>query len=135
MKWLKLKEGRDISGPISPSVTDGGEDEEDAFAGIDDLKDENALMPVGGGIAGGGGSVGAGGMASPVSMAAAGVGDVHEEFDLGPQFIRLQREEEGVWRRRCEGWFPFEEPRADDGRWRWAIREMIPLQEGGFGGF
>ncbi|KAI7034468.1 hypothetical protein KC352_g47141, partial [Hortaea werneckii] len=29
MKWLKLKEGRDISGPISPSVTDN-EEEDDA---------------------------------------------------------------------------------------------------------
>lgn len=116
MKWLKLKEGRDISGPLSPSVTDG--EEEDAFAGIDDLRDENAPAP------GAGGSVG--GMASPVSMAAAGVGDVHEEFDLGPNFIRLQRDEEAIWRRRCEGWFLGGEPRADDGRWRWAIREMIP---------
>ncbi|KAK5736998.1 hypothetical protein LTR17_006959 [Elasticomyces elasticus] len=119
MKWLKLKDGqRDTSGPISPSVTDG-EEEEDAFAGIDDLRDENAPA------AGAGGS-NAAGMASPVSMAAAGLGEVHEEFDLGPNFIRHQREEEANWRKRCEGWFPREgEPRMDDGRWRWTIRDMV----------
>ncbi|KAK4580533.1 hypothetical protein LTR86_000736 [Recurvomyces mirabilis] len=124
MKWLKLKDGRDISGPISPSITDG-EDEEDAFAGIDDLKDENAPA------VGAGGSVA--GMASPVSMAAAGVGEVHEEFDLGPRFITVQREEEALWRKRCEGWFvPGPAPRLDDGAWRWSIRDMISQQDGGF---
>jgi hypothetical protein len=124
MKWLKLKDGRDVSGPLSPSVTDG-EDEEDAFAGIEDLKEEGGAAP---GV--GTGSVG--GMASPVSMAAAGVGDVHEEFDLGPRFITLQREEEATWRRRCESWFlPGGEPRPDHGMWRWSIRDIVP-QEGGF---
>jgi len=119
MKWLKLKDGqRDVSGPISPSVTDG-EEEEDAFAGIDDLRDENTPA------AGAGGSTAAG-MASPVSMAAAGTGEVHEEFDLGPNFIRHQREEEACWRKRCEGWFSRDgEPRVDDGGWRWSIRDMV----------
>ncbi|TKA32968.1 hypothetical protein B0A54_14354 [Friedmanniomyces endolithicus] len=119
MKWLKLKDGqRDVSGPISPSVTDG-EEEEDAFAGIDDLRDENTPA------AGAGGSTAAG-MASPVSMAAAGTGEVHEEFDLGPNFIRHQREEEACWRKRCEGWFSRDgEPRVDDGAWRWSIRDMV----------
>lgn len=126
MKWLKLKEGRDVSGgPLSPSVTDG-EDEDDAFAGIDDLRDENAPAPGGAGGAGGGSLIG--GMASPVSMAAGGGvgGEVHEEFDLGPNFIKHQRDEEAAWRKRCGGWFLGVEPRADDGRWRWGIREILP---------
>lgn len=108
MKWLKLKSGaRDVSGPLSPSATD---DEEDVFAGLDDLRDASPA---------------AGGMASPVSMAAAaGVPDVREEFDLGPQFIRLQREEEMNWRRRCDVWFPDGEARPDDARWRWSIRDI-----------
>lgn len=114
MKWLKLKHGRDVSGPLSPSATD---EEEDPFAGLDDLKDTTSPMP------GGGGSVA--GMQSPVSMAAAGVGDVHEEFDLGPNFIKLQKDEEARWRTRCELWFNDDEPRTDDARWRWAIREMV----------
>jgi len=131
MKWLKLKDGqprsRDASGPLSPSVTEGDE-EEDAFAGIDDLRDENAPAAnhLSGSVAGGGN-----GMASPQSVAAAGVGDVHEEFDLGPNFIRLQQDEESIWRRRCEGWFAGgEEPRVEDEGWRWAIRRIVP-QEGG----
>ncbi|KAF2857585.1 hypothetical protein K470DRAFT_223108 [Piedraia hortae CBS 480.64] len=121
MKWLKLKEGRDFSGPISPSVTDG-EDEEDAFAGIEDLKDEKLPIP--------GAAASMGGMASPISMNASGMGEVHEEFDLGPQFIRLQRDEELNWRRRCELWFPNSEERADDDRWRWAIRDMVGSSSG-----
>lgn len=112
MKWLKLKTSRDISGPLSPSATD--DEEEDVFAGLDDLKDTSAAV--------GPGSVA--GLASPTSMANAGTGEVHEEFDLGPQFIRLQRDEELSWRKRCEAWFPSGEARLDDGRWRWSIRDM-----------
>lgn len=118
MKWLKFKEGRDVSGPLSPSVTDA--EEEDAFAGIEDLKDDNSPAPPVGG-----GSVGPG-MGSPVSMApAAGAGEMPEEFDLGPRFIETQQTEEAIWRRRCAGWFMHGEPRIDDGRWRWAIKDMV----------
>lgn len=120
MKWLKLKEGRDVSGPLSPSVTDG--EEEDAFAGIEDLKDEKSPAP------NFGGSNYGTSMASPVSVAAAGAGEIHEEFDLGPKFIETQQGEENAWRRRCGPWFPDGEPRVDDGRWRWAIRDMARLE-------
>ncbi|KAK5111792.1 hypothetical protein LTR62_004712 [Meristemomyces frigidus] len=131
MRWLKLKgdqrSHRDASGPISPSVTDGEGEEEDAFAGIDDLPDENFLpatnVNAGGSVAG---------MASPISMAAAGVGEVHEEFDLGPRFISTQREEEEIWRRRCEAWFLLGPvARADEGGWRWRIREMVGTEASG----
>lgn len=122
MKWLKLKPGRDVSGPLSPSVTDG--EEEDAFAGIEDLKDEYSPLP---GVAGGvGAGAGAMGMASPVSMAAApGAGEIHEEFDLGPRFIETQQMEEAAWRAKCAAWFVDGEARVDDGRWRWAIRDLV----------
>lgn len=120
MKWLKWKGGRDVSGQLSPSVTDG--DEEDCFAGIDDLQDENAPGAIGSAV---------GGMASPVSLAAAGVGEVHEEFDLGPRFIKLQEDEEVAWRRRCVGWFTEDQPRQDDGLWRRAIRGIVPQDLGG----
>ncbi|KAK5172664.1 uncharacterized protein LTR77_002784 [Saxophila tyrrhenica] len=120
MKWLKLKEGRDMSGPLSPSITDG--EEEDAFAGIADLKDDFSPAPGGG----------AAGMASPVSMAAApGAGEIHEEFDLGPKFIETQQAEEAIWRKRCAAWFVDGEPRPDDGRWRWAIRDLAAGDEMG----
>lgn len=131
MKWLKFKAGRDTSGPLmSPSITDGEED--DAFAGIEDLKDhENHLsIPVGGGSA----RV----MGSPVSMAAghgpATVGsaaELPEEFDLGPRFIQIQRDEEAIWRKRCERWFLADSrPRLDDECWRWEIRDVVPNDDG-----
>lgn len=119
MKWLKLKEGRDISGPLSPSITDGEED--DAFAGIEDLKDDYSPAP--GNFSGAASNFGPG-LASPVSLATAGAGEIHEEFDLGPRFIDTQQKEENEWIRRCGPWFVDEEPRIDDGRWRWAIRDI-----------
>jgi hypothetical protein len=130
MKWLKLKAGRDVSGPLSPSITDG---EEDAFAGIDDLKDEFSPLPAGGGV---GVGTGVSGMASPVSIAtgpgggATGAGEIHEEFDLGPRFIETQTNEETVWWRRCAGWFVDGEARVEDGAWRWAIRGLAAGGEG-----
>lgn len=123
MKWLKVKGGRDVSGQMSPSVTDA--DEEDAFAGIEDLKDENTPAFGAGSVAG---------MGSPNSLAPQnGAGEIHEEFDLGPRFIRIQKDEEAAWRRRCEAWFPNGEPRPDDGKWRRAIRDIVP--QDGLGSF
>lgn len=125
MKWLKMKDqpgNRDLSGPLSPSVTDA--EEEDAFAGIEDLKDDFAPAIGGGSVA----RPGSMGMASPVSVAAAGAGEIHEEFDLGPKFIETQTAEEAIWRKRCERWFVQGEERADDGAWRWGIRELIREQ-------
>lgn len=113
MKWLKFKSGeREASGPLSPSVTDNDE-EEDVFAGLDDLKDENSP------------AVGAGGsVASPNLAPADGGTSLHEEFDLGPAFITRQRDEEALWRKKCEGWFPHGESRVEDERSRWTIREI-----------
>lgn len=130
MKWLKLKEGREVSGQLSPSIADG---EEDVFAGIDDLPDERSPPPPALSISG------PIGLASPMSIPAAGV-DVHEEFDLGPAFINRQCEEEVMWRKRCQAWFPVQasrtggkasepQPRADDGAWRWSIRDIVPQGE------
>ncbi|KAI5368214.1 putative GTPase activating protein complex, subunit Bfa1/Byr4 [Septoria linicola] len=122
MKWLKVKGGRDVSGQLSPSATDV-EDEEDAFLGIEDLKDENAPA-AGRGISG---------MGSPMSTAAAPAENFHEEFDVGLRFIDLQRTEEDAWRRICSSWFTGDQPRPDDGRWRRSIRDIVPAE--GFGSF
>lgn len=176
MKWLKLKDhprhqqqshrGHNSggSGPLSPSVTSNGEDdkddEEDAFAGIPDLVDDHAHPSIPGAAA-----AASAGLASPVSLAAqpgnstatagaaSGVGEVHEEFDLGPKFIEMQTAEEGIWRKRCAAWFAAASPsavgaqagrgeedvdaRADDGRWRWGIRAIASYEseaEGLIGG-
>ncbi|KAL6871136.1 hypothetical protein J3F83DRAFT_772848 [Trichoderma novae-zelandiae] len=48
---------------------------------------------------------------------------VGEEFDVGPEFIRRQREEEERWRKKCEKWTSHT-PR-DREAWRWTIRELV----------
>jgi hypothetical protein len=67
------------------------------------------------------------------SNAAGGFGspDVHdpsfvgEEFDVGPGFIRRQREEEAIWRRKTEGWVGGIRNNGEQrGGWRWAIRDF-----------
>jgi hypothetical protein len=50
---------------------------------------------------------------------------VGEEFDVGPEFVRRQREEEGRWRRKCEKWLGTERDALDNGTWRWRIRDVV----------
>ncbi|KAF2736833.1 hypothetical protein EJ04DRAFT_562102 [Polyplosphaeria fusca] len=113
MRWLKLPRGS--GDPRSPSV-EADDEEDDPFAGIDDLKDDRSP-----GFAG--------------SSANTPGGDAHgedeqtfvgEEFDLGPSFIRRQREEEQQWRRRVDRWMGGIRENGDDvfGGWRWAIRDV-----------
>ncbi|TDZ74514.1 Protein byr4 [Colletotrichum trifolii] len=51
---------------------------------------------------------------------------VGEEFDVGPEFIRRQREEEDRWRKKCEKWLGVGE--RDREAWRWAIRDILLYQ-------
>ena len=46
-----------------------------------------------------------------------------EEFDLGPEFIRRQREEEAVWRSRVGAWFG-EDREKEGARYKWSLREI-----------
>ena len=48
---------------------------------------------------------------------------VGEEFDVGPEFIRRQREEEERWRKKCEKWSG--RGVRDREAWRWTIRELV----------
>ncbi|KAF1961274.1 hypothetical protein CC80DRAFT_513189 [Byssothecium circinans] len=109
MTWLKARRVPDD--PRSPSVD--MDDEEDPFAGLEDLKDNESVA---------GGTSGIGGNATSAHDDPVFVG---EEFDLGPSFIRRQREEEAIWRRKVEGWVG---AMRDDGEirggWRWAIRDF-----------
>lgn len=50
---------------------------------------------------------------------------VGEEFDVGPEFVRRQREEEERWRRKCEKWIGPERDALDAGDWRWRIRDVV----------
>jgi hypothetical protein len=89
MRWLKL--GRSPSGLYegSPSV----DEEEDPFAGIEDLKDDSTRVSVGAG-------------ASTGNAAIDDNSFVGEEFDVGPAFRKRQKDEEATWRRMVGAWFP-----------------------------
>jgi len=123
MCWLKFRpeHGSHASGPKSPSVT---EDDDDPFAGIDDLKDNATSGGANAASSANGGNKSLGGLAGDEWL-------VGEEFDLGPEFIRRQKEEELAWRRRCEAWFANAQvedgPRYDHPSWRWSIREIARL--------
>jgi len=156
MKWLKLDArslaqhnnagagGNDMLSPSSMSV----EEEEDPFAGLEDLPDENARpdtamgkrdsnrdSAVFGGTMGGSGALGYGddfgGGAGMLGGGRGGGGGmdntvVAEEFDVGPEFVKRQKAEEANGRRRVDVWFGgWEEVRRgyDEG-WSWGIREQ-----------
>ncbi|CAK7567889.1 MAG: hypothetical protein SEPTF4163_005865 [Sporothrix epigloea] len=48
---------------------------------------------------------------------------VGEEFDVGPEFIRRQHEEEQRWRKKCERWMSLED--RNQTSWRWLLQEMV----------
>ncbi|KAL2127616.1 hypothetical protein VTI74DRAFT_10395 [Chaetomium olivicolor] len=116
MCWLKLApEARsDQSDP-----RDGFnaiDDEEDVFKDIPDLE-ERTMASSDGGIGG--------------AAAAARVSDVNhewpvgEEFDVGPEFVRRQREEEDRWRKKCHLWIKGQGQFDRGDAWKWAIRDIV----------
>jgi hypothetical protein len=110
MCWLKL-------GPQSGAKSDADtmdgfdalEDEDDVFKDIPDLDETTATADDEGGK----------GRVSDIKDEWL----VGEEFDVGPEFVRRQREEEERWRRKCEKWVS-RGPRDRDA-WRWTIRELV----------
>ncbi|MCJ1340373.1 hypothetical protein MMC09_005667 [Bachmanniomyces sp. S44760] len=130
MCWLKM-------GPTNNAShlrrTDSGsmsgdtyaEEEDDPFAGLDDL-DEGKEKPRDGSVTGDKGRrEGAKGRDS----GAFGGGDdewlVGEEFDVGPEFVRRQRVEEEKWRRKVEGWVGVGARNEAGDEWKWAIRGLV----------
>jgi hypothetical protein len=109
MCWLKLGPQSGAKSEASDTLDgfDALEDEDDVFKDIPDLDDAAADEE------GGKGRV-------------SDIKDdwlVGEEFDVGPEFVRRQREEEERWRRKCEKWVS-RGPRDRDA-WRWTIRELV----------
>lgn len=108
MCWLKMR------GAVSDVASPVGTEDDDPFKGIDDLHDtatagSSSLTAGATGLSGGGGDF-----------------PVGEEFDLGPEFIRRQREEEVAWRSRTAAWVSTGlEGHGDE--YKWAIREITML--------
>jgi hypothetical protein len=119
MCWLKMpSSGTSNKGKSEDGGTmdgfDAFDDEEDVFKDVPDLADEKKDEEVGG----------------RKSDGASGLKDdwlVGEEFDVGPEFVRRQREEEERWRRKCEKWVGKgrESESGSDGDWRWSIRDVV----------
>ena len=116
MCWLRarsLESGH--QGGIPP------EEEDDVFAGLDDLEDnsvgtavqalgtlDNAYPPGD----------------DPSAGESSDDGPITEEFDVGPEFIRRQRAEEDKWRRKVDKWVGFDRGSRETS-WRWAIRDLV----------
>ncbi|MCJ1259598.1 hypothetical protein MMC24_007437 [Lignoscripta atroalba] len=124
MCWLKMaptlnSHGRSESGGMSPDAF--AEEEDDPFAGLDDLDDGKDKRSEAG-LTGGEGSAGkeGGGLANDEWL-------VGEEFDVGPEFVRRQRAEEEKWRRKVEGWVGEGARDREGDNWRWAIRGLVSM--------
>ena len=107
--------GRDENGSVSGT----GDDDDDPFKGLDDLPDERAIR-----------QKSAGGMEGIIDDGledrSTGPGlNTHEEFDVGPEFVRRQKEEELLWRKRTEGWFGERRDQLEESMaWKWSIRDL-----------
>lgn len=104
------------------------EEDEDPFAGLDDLEDTRDKKSIGGVGNKDNGSAGETG-GKPM------VDDewlVGEEFDVGPAFVQRQRMEEEKWRKKVEEWVG--EGRKEEGDWRWGIRREVEVLQGGIEG-
>lgn len=148
MCWLKMAPSQPQN-PASSSLRGGVgtlqlDEEEDVFAGLEDLKEENESRF----------SSNHGGSGAPNSrktsgtdpqekdVDAGGGGEssdewvVNEEFDVGPEFVKRQRHEEERWRRKVEKWLrplPLSDTSSASATvgtqrqreaWRWAIRDI-----------
>jgi hypothetical protein len=113
MKWLKVDtrqlENNNALTPGSVSI----EEDDDPFAGIDDLKDERSkILPGMGGV-------------NKENASMDDNWNLGEEFDLGQRFIKRQRVEEIEWRKWTEKWFVGGERRRNEGEsWKWEIRRV-----------
>ncbi|KAI9873807.1 MAG: hypothetical protein M1830_010586 [Pleopsidium flavum] len=127
MCWLKMApqstNGGNNNIPMSPDTV---EDEEDPFAGLDDLEDSKSNKPT---------SRTDGDHVDGEEKRGGGLADewlVGEEFDVGPEFVRRQRAEEEKWRRKVEAWVGEGRDKVERERegfngveeWRWGIRVL-----------
>jgi hypothetical protein len=118
MCWLKLPTQAVKNKSDAGDTMDGFDafdDEEDVFKDVPDLEDAIKEESEAGGRKSEGGL---------------GLKDdwlVGEEFDVGPEFVKRQREEEERWKRKCEKWVGAGFERGGD-EWRWSIRDVVNEQ-------
>ncbi|RDW88105.1 hypothetical protein BP6252_00137 [Coleophoma cylindrospora] len=113
MCWLKMAPPSAGKSDASDTMDgfDAFDDEEDVFKDVPDLEDSPTKADAENG----------GGRKSE------GLKDewlVGEEFDVGPEFVKRQREEEERWRRKCERWVGAQREEHGDA-WRWSIRDVV----------
>lgn len=107
MCWLKMAPQNKTEEPDPMDGFNALDDEEDVFKDIPDLEDHTME------------STEAGRRVSDIKDDWL----VGEEFDVGPEFIRRQREEEERWRKKCQMWVGGPRDRGD--AWKWAIRDIV----------
>ncbi|KAI9744217.1 MAG: hypothetical protein M1818_002369 [Claussenomyces sp. TS43310] len=129
MCWLKIPPGgpgqsRDSRSDTSTGadaadqIFDDDDDEEDVFKDVPDLEDRPVSSRDDGEMSGGRKSAGEEGGLKDEWL-------VGEEFDVGPEFVRRQREEEERWRRKCERWIGIQRDALENDDWRWRIRDVL----------
>ena len=137
MCWLKIAEGSQSKSGAGPHLRGGSvqlEEEQDVFAGLEDLMEESESQSVFSGRGGerlGRRNVSAESEAQDVAGGGAASGDellVGEEFDVGPAFVKRQQSEEERWSRKVDRWLRKDVDLTDQGDrkggWRWAIRQL-----------
>ena len=138
MRWLKAapsaREGRSESNPLSP--TTNAEEDDDPFAGIDDLDDKpkssSHMRAAPDGFNDAFGPPIEGNTGATLSLNTKEDLEplfVGEEFDVGPEFIKRLRTEEERWRAKVAPWVGEGVKRDDDdGReWKWAIKTKLDI--------
>lgn len=109
MCWLKIgpqSSQADANDPLDGF--DALDDEDDVFKDIPDLEERTMASSDGG---------------NGRSNELKDEWLVGEEFDVGPEFVRRQREEEDRWRKKCSTWINGQVDRGDN--WKWAIRDIV----------
>ncbi|KAK4144102.1 uncharacterized protein C8A04DRAFT_36935 [Dichotomopilus funicola] len=114
MCWLKLAPQSRSEKSDTLDGFNAFDDDEDVFKDIPDLEERTMASSDGGDGVGGG---------HPRVSDVNHEWPVGEEFDVGPEFVRRQREEEDRWRKKCRPWVNYHVDRGD--AWKWAIRGII----------
>ncbi|EEP79222.1 predicted protein [Uncinocarpus reesii 1704] len=121
MCWLKA-----TSSLPGKTTATSPPDEDDVFAGLDDLEDRPQKSNMASRAVSTAVDVGAGDPLTSDDKSGDSSDDwmITEEFDVGPEFIKRQRAEEDKWRRKVSKWVSDDRKNLGDG-WRWTIRDLV----------